>query len=241
MTGTAMDEAMKDMMAARFRAQLDVLTADGGVPVAEADDGDGGADLRMLLVELAALRTEVRAEARMFKDGLDQIRASAARAEAAETAARKEVDRLREELREERRDQGERVLAPLLTDLIGVRDRLEAGLALPPPDLRAVPWYRRLLRSPPAEAGETDKAWREGVRMTLDRLDRILKERGVEAMALDGRPFDPRAARAVATDADAGQPDGIVVAVVRQGFTRHGTTLRIADVVVNKLGQEKRG
>lgn len=238
--GNGVDEATKDVMVARFRAQLDGLAEGDDDPAAL--EGDEATDLRALHVELAALRTEVRAEARMFKDGLDQLRASVARAETAEAAARQEAERLREELRAERRDQGERVLAPLLADLIGLRDRLEAGLALPLPAAAQPPWYRRLFAAsgPATAARDTDAAWREGVGMTLDRLDRILKERGVEPMELEGRPFDPRVARALATAADGGRADGIVVSVIRGGFTRDGTTLRVADVVVNKLGSGER-
>jgi molecular chaperone GrpE len=243
------DEATKEAMVARFRARLDALAAGGGGP-ATADE-DESTDLRALHVELAALRTEVRAEARMFKDAFEQVRASLARAEGAEAAARREVERLSDDLREERQRLEARVLVPLLTGLIGLRDRLEAGLALPPPAVSAVragpPWYRRLLGAGPAPvappgtgASEVDAAWREGVRMTLDRLDRLLREHGVEAMELEGRPFDPRIARAVATAKAAGEPDGVVVAVVRRGFIRNGSPLRVAEVVVNKTAQGER-
>jgi molecular chaperone GrpE len=87
-----------------------------------------------------------------------------------------------------------------------------------------------MLRGPDTTAD----AWREGLRMTLNRFDRVLRERGVVPIDLAGKPFDPRLARAVGTAADAGLENGIVVQEVRSGFLWEGELLRLADVVVNK-------
>ena len=71
--------------------------------------------------------------------------------------------------------------------------------------------------------------------MTLNRFDRVLRERGVVPIDVVGKPFDPRIARAVGTAADSGLDNGIVVREVRSGFLWEGELLRAADVVVNKI------
>jgi len=209
------DESLKEALVEQFRAHLDALDGDdqdrddqsGVMP-----DVDAGADLHSLFIEMAALRSEVRTESRLVKETLDLVRGVVDRGRAEQVLEREAA-----------------VLRPLLIDLIEVRDRLAAGVS--GPAAAPAPWYRRVLR----RADATADAWREGLRMTLARLDRVLRERGVVPLDLVGRPFDPRTARAVGTVADAGRENGIVVQEVRSGFLWEGELLRAADVVVNKV------
>ena len=210
-----LDESLKEALVEQFRAHLDALDGDdqdrddqsGVMP-----DVDAGADLHSLFIEMAALRSEVRTESRLVKETLDLVRGVVDRGRAEQVLEREAA-----------------VLRPLLIDLIEVRDRLAAGVS--GPAAAPAPWYRRVLR----RADATADAWREGLRMTLARLDRVLRERGVVPLDLVGRPFDPRTARAVGTVADAGLENGIVVQEVRSGFLWEGELLRAADVVVNKV------
>jgi molecular chaperone GrpE len=127
-------------------------------------------------------------------------------------------------------DNRERMLIkPLLLDIIDIRDRLAAGLK---PAATALPqWYQRFLAN---RQRETAEAWREGLRMTLRRIDALLADRRVIPAETVGRPFDPRTATAVATVADPDVADGIVVEDVRPGFLWQGELLRLAEVVVAK-------
>jgi molecular chaperone GrpE len=207
------DESLKEALVEQFRAHLDALDGDDQ----DRDDQSGvmpdaGADLHSLFIEMAALRSEVRTESRLVKETLDLVRGV--------------VERGRTE---QAREHEAAVLRPLLVDLIEVRDRLAAGVTGPP--AVPAPWYRRVLR----RADATAEAWREGLRMTLARLDRVLREHGVAPLDLVGRPFDPKTARAVGTVADAGLENGVVVQEVRSGFLWEGELLRAADVVVNKV------
>ena len=217
-----MNESLKQSLVEQFRAHLDTLDTDadadaGSGTMADAD-AETGTDLYSLYVEMAALRSEVRTESRLVKDTLDLVRGVVERGEA---------DRAR--LAEAEREAA--LLRPLLIDLIEVRDRLAAGVAGQSPAKAArSPWYRRMLRG----ADTTADAWREGLRMTLNRFDRVLRERGVVPVDVVGKPFDPRLARAVGTAGDAGLENGIVVQEVRSGFLWEGELLRPADVVVNK-------
>jgi molecular chaperone GrpE len=132
-------------------------------------------------------------------------------------------------MRAEANDRERTLVRPLLLDIIDIRDRLAAGLK---PAATTLPrWYERFLAN---RQRETAEAWREGLLMTLRRIDAILADRRVIAAETMGRPFDPRIAIAVATVADADVADGIVVDDVRPGFLWQGELLRLAEVVVAK-------
>lgn len=223
-----MDEAVRDSLVAQFRAYLDGL-GDAAGPAAEAggnagDEVGGEADLYTLLVEMAALRTEVRTESRLVKDALDQFREVFRTMEGAQAALEGQLTEARTRAAVQERT----LLRPLLLDLLDVRDRLLAGLQPVVPPRR--PWYARPLARPATDPA----AWQEGVRMTLGRLDRLLRERLVVPMELVGRRFDPRLARAIATRTVAGGEDGIVVEEVRAGFLWDDAVLRPAEVIVGK-------
>lgn len=219
-----MDDAVKDSLVAQFRAYLDGL-GDAAAPAAEACGEAGGeADLYTLLVEMAALRTEVRTESRLVKDALDQFREVFRTMQGAQAALEGQLAEARARAAAQERT----LLRPLLLDLLDVRDRLLAGLKPVVPPRR--PWYAR----PLGRAAADPAAWQEGVRMTLGRLDRLLRERLVVPMELVGRRFDPRLARAIATRTVAGGEDGTVVEEVRAGFLWDEAVLRPAEVIVGK-------
>lgn len=89
-----------------------------------------------------------------------------------------------------------------------------------------------------AEAKANTESWRAGLAMTLRRLDDLLGRYEVRPMATIGHPFDPRTARAVATEADPSHPDGVVLSEARPGFHWRDRVLRPADVVVNKTAED---
>jgi molecular chaperone GrpE len=223
-----LDDTLKETLVERFRAHLDGLNNEAVGDLSGLEDTgqeDSATDLRSLYVELAALRTEVRAESRLVKDTLDLVRGMVERAEAAREAAEREAERIRSEALQREKA----LLRPLLLDLLEVRDRLSAGVS--GSASTPAPWYRKVFR----RSGDTGaEAWREGLRMTLNRFDRMLGDRGVLPLDLVGCPFDPKTARAVGTVADPQRDNGIVTQEVRAGFLWKGELLRAADVVVNK-------
>jgi molecular chaperone GrpE len=222
------DETLKEALVEQFRAHLDALDARGGETAGDLNgQGDDATDLRSLFVELAALRTEVRTESRLVKDTLDLVRGTIERADTERAAAVREAERLRSEVHQREKI----LLRPLLIDLLEVRDRLAAGVSGPAEPPAPVSWYRRVFRRSAATA---DDAWREGLRMTLSRFDRLLSDRGIVPLDQVGRPFDPKTARAVGTVTDPARANGIVAQEVRSGFLWQGDLLRTAEVIVNK-------
>ena len=220
-----MDETTREQLLSQFAAYLSGLGHDGS-DVAPAATGAGAteeSDLFSVFVELAGLRNEVRTESRLVKEALDRFRAVFDALQTSHGTLEQELKRLRAEAEEHERA----LLKPVLLDIIEVRDRVAAGLK---PAVPARPqWYERFWRT---TKQETDEAWREGMRMTLRRIDRLLADRRVVAAETVGRPFDPRLAAAVATVADAAAADGTVVEEVRTGFLWQGELLRPAEVIV---------
>ena len=120
-----------------------------------------------------------------------------------------------------------------LIDPANEAEKLLAALKFsgPPP----TGWLDRLTRRRAISRDASgSEAWREGLRMTLSRLDQVLLDRRVIAQRLEGQPFDPRAARIVATAADSAAPDGTVIEEVRAGFLWDDQVLRTAEVIVSK-------
>jgi molecular chaperone GrpE len=75
-----------------------------------------------------------------------------------------------------------------------------------------------------------------GYDMSLQRVERALRQHGLEPIAcLDGT-FDPEQMEVVAVVADSGRPAGEVVAEVRRGYLWRGRVFRYAQVSVAKQG-----
>ena len=215
-----MDDSIKQALIDRFRGYLD-MAQDGEEP---PDDPGETADLFSVLVEMAALRSEVRTESRLVKEALEQFRGVFDSLQASQATLQRELDRARTETR----DQAQSALRPLLLDVIDLRDRLVAALTL---SAAARPrWRDRLWRRDRSGVA----AWQEGLRMTLRRLDQVLLDRRVVATQLAGLPFDPRLARAIGTAADSSVAEGTVIKEVRAGFLWDDQVLRTAEVIVSK-------
>ena len=215
-----MDDSIKQALIDRFRGYLDMVE-DGEEP---PDDPGETADLFSVLVEMAALRSEVRTESRLVKEALEQFRGVFDSLQASQATLQRELDRARTETR----DQAQSALRPLLLDVIDLRDRLVAALTL---SAAARPrWRDRLWRRDRSGVA----AWQEGLRMTLRRLDQVLLDRRVVATQLAGLPLDPRLARAIGTAADSSVAEGTVVKEVRAGFLWDDQVLRTAEVIVSK-------
>ena len=216
-----MDDAAKESLLQQFRQYLDGI--DVFPDTAGDDPGSGEADLFTVLVELAAVRNEVRTESRLVKEALDQFRGVFDTLQSAQVTLQQQLKCSHAEARE----RGEALMRPLLLDLLDLHDRLDAALkqTTPSPAKWLDRWRRR-----PTELGN----WREGIGITARRLDRVLEERRVRRMNLTGERFDPRLARVVDTTPASGAAPGVIVEEVRAGYMWDDDLLRIAEVIVSK-------
>jgi len=89
---------------------------------------------------------------------------------------------------------------------------------------------RAVSSSGPSTSGEQ---LLQGVQMTLQQLNRLLRTHGVEPEESVGQPFDPRYHEAVATRYDPSQPDHVVLETFQRGYRYDKESLRPAKVVVN--------
>jgi molecular chaperone GrpE len=219
------DDDVKESLLDQFRLYLDSMAE----APEEPDDAGAETDLFSVFVELAAVRNEVRTESRLVKEALDQFRGVFATLQSSHATLEQELKRVQGEARE----RGRALLRPLLLELLDLRDRLAAGLQQPtaPPPSR---WFDRWRAQPRTEP----ESWREGLGITLRRLDRMLAERRVVRIEMAGRRFDPRMGRVVGTTQDAGKAAGIVVEEVSAGYQWDDELLRAAEVIVNKIDAE---
>ncbi len=80
----------------------------------------------------------------------------------------------------------------------------------------------------------SDKAFLEGVQMTLNKLYNILKKEGVSKIEAVGKPFDPNRHEAVGRVQVEGK-DGLIIGEVRRGFMLKDIVIRptLVTVAVN--------
>jgi molecular chaperone GrpE len=73
-----------------------------------------------------------------------------------------------------------------------------------------------------------------GLRMSERRVERLMREVGLESIEAIGRPFDPEQMEAVEAVTDAGRPPGTVVEELRRGYRWRGRVFRFTQVRVVK-------
>ena len=216
------DAEARDQLVEQFRACLDAAEDDG----AGLDGALETLDLHSLLAEMAALKNEVRLQARQFKTALEQMQALADALREQTERLQRDLDRSRLQLAETK-TQAER---GLLLGLLDLRDRLQAGLdaqlAWRPAPLQ------RLLGAEPRLA----RSMREGSALVLQRLDALLESYRVQPIAAVGQPLDPHAMRAAGVEWSPQVGEGLVLRELRRGFRQGGELLRLAEVIVNKKG-----
>lgn len=220
-----MDAATRDALLTQFAAYLATVDETDTAQTNEAE----APDLFTLLAELAALKSEVKLEARLVKSALDEFRAL--------------VENVREyqlRLDEERRQRNEQAIGferqkqkDFLLELLEVRDRLHAG-------------YEQASRFRPQRwwgcraVGEFVAALATGMAMNLRRLDELLTRHEVQPVLALGQRFDPYTMRAIEVTRDVNQPAAVVVNELRPGFLYRGQLLRPAEVVVNRPEETQR-
>ena len=98
-----------------------------------------------------------------------------------------------------------------------------------------LPVIDNLERALGSDVSTSPEQLREGVQMTLQQLNQLLRRHGIEPEESLGQPFDPRYHEAVAVRLDPSQPDHIVLETFQRGYRRGNEIFRPAKVVVNDL------
>ncbi|MBI4753912.1 MAG: nucleotide exchange factor GrpE [Betaproteobacteria bacterium] len=212
-----LDALEKERLVEEFRLCLELWQTDDDAPAQPVD-------LHTLLAEMAALKNEVRLESRQFRSVLEELRRLGDSLHEHNQRLVRDLDRARAQAQDGQRaaERG------LLLDLLDLRDRLQAGV-----DMGARRLPSLLARLLPGEA-QFARSLGEGMALTLQRLDEVLRRHRVRAIEAVGQPLDPDVMCAVAIEAAAGLADGVVLREARRGYLRDGELLRLAEVIVNK-------
>jgi molecular chaperone GrpE len=214
-----MDPDTKERLVEEFRACLDRGDDEG------SDEGEP-VDLRTLLAETAALKNEVRLQARQFKTALEQMQALSEVLREQNQALARDLERSRSQAADAKA-QAER---GLLLGLLELRDRLQAGM-----DAQEA-WRPATLLRLLGGAQRYARSLREGSALTLQRLDELLASHRVRPIAATGHALDPQCMHAVGIEWAPEAAEGVVLRELRRGFYRGTELLRAADVIVNKKG-----
>lgn len=220
-----LDSEAQERLIEQFRARLALGNHADGSQDDAAEAGEP-IDLSSVLAETAALKNEVRLQARQFKSALEQMQALSDVLREQNQGLARDLERSRAQA-SDAKAQAER---GLLLGLLELRDRLQAGMDAqmawhPTPLLR---WF-----------GGTQayaQSLREGSALTLQRLDELLASHRVRAIAAAGQAHDPQCMHAVATEWAPQAAEGVVLRELRRGFYQGTELLRAAEVIVNKKG-----
>ncbi len=210
----------KEQLLARFSAYLDSMSTSAPSP----DQTSRDMDLYRLFTELAALKTEVKIESRQVKNAIEEFKSLT-------DHLRDNNQQLSNELANRRRDekvQQQNIERPLLLALLELRDRMEAGVEA------AAAFRPGLLARLSGQGRRHIAALREGMDITLRRLDNLLIRCQVTKIETQGRPFDPYCMQATEVRNQPDQEDGTILSEQRKGYLHQGTLLREAEVIVNK-------
>ena len=102
-----------------------------------------------------------------------------------------------------------------------------------------LPVIDNLERALASEASTSNAQLREGVRLTLQQLQQLLRHHGVELEDSLGHPFDPHRHEALSLRRDPSRADHTVLEVFQPGYRYGNQVLRPAKVVVNDLSHSE--
>lgn len=212
------NEQLKEELIARFRSYLDTDFA------FEATSNE--TDLMSLFEELTGLKNEVRIESRQFKGALDDFRQAFTSLDDNQQA----IAQMMQTREQQDSEAAQAVLAPVISGMIELYDRVAAGLETKPPKSTLA---ERLL-----PGGKRAQLWRqshlEGQEIILGRILDLLESCGVSTIKAQGAPFDPNTMKAVGFEVDSQQPTNTVLLENRKGFRQNQKIVRLPEVVVNK-------
>lgn len=212
------NDQLKEELVEQFRAYLDTDFA----PESTTD----GLDQMDLFRELTGLRNEVRIESRQFKGALDDFR----QAFTSLDDSQQDIARMMQAKEQQDREAARTILAPAVSGLIELYDRVVAGLKTEPPapsfSERILPWGKR--------GRQLLLGHLKGQEIILGRILDLLENCGVSTIKTKGERFDPNIMKAVGFEVDPQQANNTVLQENRKGFRQNERIIRPPEVVVNK-------
>ena len=189
--------------------------------------GDEEPDLMTLFSELAGLKSEVKAEARQFKNTLDTLTDALTTVQRDNQAMAAELVAYSERLKHQRRE----VLRPMLLDIVDLYDRLNTGLGV----LQHYRPVNSLFNHSKKQDVRFINSFRKGQELTHKRFEQLLQRHRVYPIDCLGKILDPRTMNTVEIGRNNKLDNGIVLEELRKGFLFEDQVLRLAEVKVNKL------
>ncbi len=184
------------------------------------------ADLNTLLSELTALKTEVKAESRQFKNTLETLSSTLITVQAENKAL--SAEHVENTLRLEQ--QQTELIRTMLLDFVDIYDRLVLGSNV----LHNYQAVDSLFKHSQKKDIKFISRFKQGQGMTVKRFEQLLQRYHVYPIDCLGEFFDPQTMRAVDTACFAKIENGIVMEELRTGFLIQDQVLRLAEVRVNK-------
>jgi molecular chaperone GrpE len=242
-------------------AQLDAVLADfrdwlARQPESSAEPPGDEVDLFTLVAQFTALRQEVNLQTRAVRAQQEQNAETLQQYGETLEALREPVSNAEEQIRPLLKSLIDAADAQMLAlrELEKLRARIEE-LQLnedPPASMRRLPLLARLAgagrilerlndlekRRDPRPFHETIhdriEAATTGLAMGLQRLERALRQHGIEPIPSVGNAFDPELMEVVEVVVDTDRPAGEVIEEVRRGYLWNSKSLRFAQVRVAK-------
>ncbi len=185
-------------------------------------------DLHALVSAFAALRQEVRLQSRLQDRAVRGLEQAVEVCEVVGALTDVQKEQIKELETRVEQEAERRCVMPFLD----VRDALVRGheAALKGAEKRGV-WRR----PPMGAAGVV-----QGYEMAIERFDRALAHLGVARVPTVGYVFDAHMMTAIDVRMVAGVADEEVLEESRSGFVQNGKVLRMAEVVVNRVGTLER-
>lgn len=146
-----------------------------------------------------------------LRERLATVRAESGQRLAAWQRSQADYENLKKRSQQEMADRTTFAAAALLSGLLPVVDDFERAVT--------------------ADRGQDPAAWADGVRLIQSKLFQYLEQAGVQPIAAEGQPFDPKFHEAIGK---ASGPEGQVVVQVLKGYLLGQRVLRPSQVIVGE-------
>ncbi|GFO70977.1 molecular chaperone GrpE [Bathymodiolus japonicus methanotrophic gill symbiont] len=184
-------------------------------------------DLHTLLGEITGLKTEVKAEARQYKNTLDTLSSALDTVQQDNKVLSAELAASAERFDQQQAE----MMRTLLLEMVDLYDRISAGVTV----LKNYQPLSSLFRHSKKHDVRFIERFKQGQQMTLRRFEQLLQNYQVKAVDCVGHKLDPLTMIAVETGENQKLGNGIVLEELRTGFLYQGQVLRLAEVKVNKI------